>query len=69
MKAYKVVTKTPVVFERTFDLIAEDEEDIRNQLDTRMKSCPYDFSDTNNFEVGEYDLENIEVRGIENARY
>ncbi|MDT0703936.1 hypothetical protein RM652_12465 [Mammaliicoccus sciuri] len=67
MKAYKVVTKTPVVFERTFDLIAEDEEDIRNQLDTRMKSCPYDFSDTNNFEVGEYDLENIEVRGIENG--
>ena len=67
MKAYKVVTKTPVVFERTFDLIAEDEEDIRNQLDTRMKSCPYDFSDTNNFEVGEYDIENIEVRGIENG--
>lgn len=67
MEAYKVVTKTPVVFERTFDLIAEDEEDIRNQLDTRMKSCPYDFSDTNNFEVGEYDLENIEVRGIENG--
>ncbi|MEX5936843.1 hypothetical protein [Mammaliicoccus sciuri] len=67
MRAYRVVTKTPVIYERTFDLIAEDEEDIRNQLDTRMKSCPYDFSDTNNFEVGEYDLENIEVRGIENG--
>lgn len=67
MRVYKVVTKTPVVFERTFDLIAEDEEDIRNQLDTRMKSCPYDFSDTNTFEVGEYELENIEVRGIENG--
>lgn len=67
MKAYKVVTKTPVIYERTFVLIAEDEEDIRNQLDTRMKSCPYDFSDTNNFKVGEYDLENIEVRGIENG--
>ncbi|WP_436883706.1 hypothetical protein [Mammaliicoccus sciuri] len=67
MRAYKVVTKTPVIYERTFDLIAEDEEDIRNQLDTRMKSCPYDFSDTNDFEVGEYDLENIEVRGIENG--
>ncbi|MEX6014801.1 hypothetical protein [Mammaliicoccus sciuri] len=67
MRAYRVVTKTPIIYERTFDLIAEDEEDIRNQLDTRMKSCPYDFSDTNNFEVGEYDLENIEVRGIENG--
>ncbi|MEB7782265.1 hypothetical protein ACLIJS_07590 [Mammaliicoccus sciuri] len=67
MRAYRVVTKTPVVFERTFEIVAEDEEDIRNQLDTRMKSCPYDFSDTNNFEVGEYDLENIEVRGIENG--
>lgn len=67
MRAYKVVTKTPVIYERTFDLIAENEEDIRNQLDTRMKSCPYDFSDTNDFEVGEYDLENIEVRGIENG--
>ncbi|WP_204254343.1 hypothetical protein [Mammaliicoccus sciuri] len=67
MRVYRVVTRTSVIYERTFDLIAEDEEDIRNQLDTRMKSCPYDFSDTNNFEVGEYDLENIEVRGIENG--
>ncbi|KTT85994.1 hypothetical protein RSA37_01300 [Mammaliicoccus sciuri] len=62
MKAYRVVTKTPVVFERTFEIVAEDEEDIRNQLDIRMKSCPYDFSDTNRFEVKDYELEELELK-------
>ncbi|MBO3076716.1 MULTISPECIES: hypothetical protein [Mammaliicoccus] len=62
MKAYKVVTETPMTYRKTYYIEAHDEEDIRNQLDIRMKANPLDFTDTQDYKIGEYELEEIDIR-------
>lgn len=61
MKLFKVVTHTPVTFIQTHFIHSNSEEDIRNELDKKMKSDPSTFIDTHDYTVGEYELEDLEL--------
>lgn len=60
MKLYKVVTHTHVVYKKTDYIEGHDEEDIKNKLDSEMKTNPWSFTDTPFFEIEDYELEEVE---------
>lgn len=62
MKLYKVVTHTPVTFVQTHYIYADDEEGIRQDLDKNMKSDPSIFIESHNYTIGDYELEDVELK-------
>lgn len=62
MKLYKVVTHTPVTFVQTHFIHGDDEEGIRQELDKIIKSDPLLFIETHNFTIGDYELEDVELK-------
>ena len=62
MKLFKVVTHTPITFIQTHFIHAADEEGIRQELDKIIKSDPSPFIETHNFTMGDYELEDVELK-------
>lgn len=61
MKLFKVITHTPVTFVQIHYIQADNEEGIRNELDKIMKSDPLAFTETHDYTIGEYELEDLEL--------
>lgn len=59
IQEYKL-KNTPAIIENYIHV--DDEEDIRNELDKNMKSDPSTFIESHNYTIGDYELEDVELK-------